>query len=58
MSPPHLYAQAVAQLYAAPGLAAAGEEFLADVLAKLRGWRNLPRELVMQVGLSRARLLT
>ena len=49
VSPPHLYAQAVAQLYAAPGQAAAGEGFLADVLAKLRGWRDLPRELVMQV---------
>ena len=51
VSPPHVYAQAVAQLYVAPGEPAApGEGLMAGVLQKLRGWRDLPRELVMQVG--------
>ena len=51
VSPPHVYAQAVAQLYVAPGEAAVPEEgLMAGVLQKLRGWRDLPRELIMQVG--------
>ena len=48
VSPPHLYAGAVTQLYLPPGgptgvTAAAAE----GVLAKLRSWRDLPRETVM-----------
>ena len=49
VSPPHLYAEAVAQLYAAPGSTAAGPEMMAGVLHKLQDWRSLPKDLVMQV---------
>ena len=50
VSPPHIYAQAVAQLYVAPGEDAQSPDMMAGVLHKLRGWRALPRELIMQVG--------
>ena len=49
VSPPHLYAEAVAQLYAAPGSAAAGPDMMAGVLQKLQDWQSLPKELIMQV---------
>ena len=49
VSPPHLYAEAVAQLYAAPGSSAAGAEMMADVLGKLQDWQSLPKDLIMQV---------
>ena len=49
VSPPHIYAEAVAKLYRAQGNASQGPQMVADVLDKLRRWRELPRELVMQV---------
>ena len=49
VSPPHIYAGAVAKLYLAQGDISQGPGMMASVLEKLQGWRQLPRELVMQV---------
>lgn len=49
VSPPHLYALAVAKLYLAPGEQLQGEGLLAEIIEKLRGWRELPRETLMLV---------
>ena len=48
VSPPHLYAQAVMKLYLADG-AKADAASMETVIGKLRGWRELPRELLMMV---------
>lgn len=50
VSPPHLYAQAVAQLYLAPEQDKLElPELISGVLHKLRDWEQLPKELIMQV---------
>lgn len=49
VSPPHIYAGAVAKLYLAEGDTSQGTQMLAGVLEKLRGWRELPRDLILQV---------
>ena len=49
VSPPHIYAGAVAKLYLAEGDTSHGPEMMAGVLEKLRNWEQLPRELIMQV---------
>ena len=48
VSPPHLYAQAVMKLYLAPG-ASVDESSFETVIQQLKGWKDLPRELVMMV---------
>lgn len=48
VSPPHLYAQAVAKLY----LTGDSEDPLEEAMQKLRGWRDLPKETMMLVRLS------
>ena len=49
VSPPNLYAEAVAQLYAAPGSQPGGPDLMAEVLQKLQDWQSLPKGLVLQV---------
>ncbi|KAK9841775.1 hypothetical protein WJX81_002144 [Elliptochloris bilobata] len=48
-SPPDLYARAVMKLYLTRELLAGDPAPTEEVLAKLRGWRDLPRETVMLV---------
>ena len=50
VSPPHIYAGAVAKLYLAQGETLEGQDLMASVMEKLKGWELLPRELLMQVG--------
>ena len=47
VSPPDLYARAVMKLYLTRALRADEPAPLQEVLAKLRGWRELPRDTVM-----------
>ena len=47
VSPPDLYARAVMKLYLTRPLRAEEPAPREEVLAKLRGWRDLPRETVM-----------
>ena len=47
VSPPDLYARAVMRLYLTRPLRADEPAPREEVLAKLRGWRDLPRETVM-----------
>ena len=54
VSPPHIYAQAVMKLYLAPG-ATVDESSFENVIQQLKGWRELPRELVMMVRLLHVR---
>ncbi len=51
VSPPHLYALAVARLYLPPGGPAEVDPaaLKEGVLAKLAGWESLPRETIMMV---------
>lgn len=51
VSPPHLYAQAVMKLYIAPG-ESVNETSFETVIKQLKGWEDLPRELVMMVYLN------
>jgi hypothetical protein len=51
VSPPHLYAQAVMKLYLADGTKADSNS-MDMVMGKLRGWRDLPREMLMMVSIS------
>lgn len=55
VSPPHIYAHAVAKLYQAQGEVQQGQGMIAGVLDKLQQWRELPREVVMQVRGSKIR---
>ena len=50
VSPPHIYAGAVARLYRAPGAAPEEAGMVTDVLDRLRSWEQLPKELIMQAG--------
>ena len=47
VSPPHLYARAVMKLYLTRHLADDEPPPTEEVMGKLRGWRQLPRETVM-----------
>ena len=49
VSPPHLYALAVMKLYVTRTLGAGEPPPLEEVLRSLEGWRDLPREVLMQV---------
>ena len=52
VSPPHIYAGAVAKLYQAPEEEKQSfPSMMTSVLDKLRRWRELPQEVVMQVTL-------
>ena len=49
VSPPHLYALAVMKLYLTRPLGADEPPPLEEVMGKLRGWEQLPKETVMMV---------
>ena len=49
VSPPHLYALAVMKLYLTQPLEAGEPPPLEEVMGKLRGWEQLPKETVMMV---------
>lgn len=49
VSPPHLYALAVMKLYLTRNVAHGEESPLEEVMEKLRGWRDLPKETLMLV---------
>ena len=49
VSPPHLYARAVMKLYLTRHLADDEPPPTEEVMGKLRGWRQLPKETVMLV---------
>jgi surfactin synthase thioesterase subunit len=50
VSPPHLYARAVMKLYLTRALSEDEPLPTEEVMAKLRGWQQLPKETVMLVG--------
>lgn len=52
VSPPHIYASAVAKLYVSRPLQPGEEPDLQDVLQKLRGWDQLPKATLMMVRLA------
>ena len=49
VSPPHLYALAVMKLYLTRPLGAEEPPPLEEVMGKLHGWQQLPKETVMMV---------
>jgi surfactin synthase thioesterase subunit len=49
VSPPHLYARAVMKLYLTRALSEDEPPPTEEVMAKLRGWEQLPKETVMLV---------
>ncbi|KAK9803914.1 hypothetical protein WJX72_004698 [[Myrmecia] bisecta] len=49
VSPPHMYALAVMKLYVQRSLAFDAAPPVEEVMEKLRGWDQLPREVLMQV---------
>lgn len=49
VSPPHLYARAVMKLYLTRTLDEDEPPPIEEVMGKLRGWQQLPKETVMLV---------
>ena len=49
VSPPHLYALAVMKLYLTRPLEAGEPPPVEEVMGKLRGWEQLPKETIMMV---------